>query len=811
MSHHNRHRLFVWVPCLLALNLTGCGSWVRLEQPATHDQNSILLKVGESVGQTFVAYFDGLSGVEVFLQPEVPGDGALHLRLYASPESGEDVAQTSLPLASITSPGWYRFELTPQAGSFRQYFYAVIDLEGRGQVRVGAASGETFLNGSLYRDHQPVDAQMAFNLLYDQSLSLGGLVREVAEWLWIGLIGVILFVVPGLAVMQVVPIREQRLGWPEQLGLAAGVSLALYPVLFLWTHVVGLQLGRLYAWLPIVVGSGVLLWRQRGQWSIRWRDPLRRWMSSPQWAPDLALVFAGVATFAIRFWAIRTLDAPMWGDSVQHTLIAQLLVEHGGLFSGWQPYADLQTLTYHFGFHADVAVLHWMTGLPMLQAVLWTGQILNGLAVLALCPLAIHLGGNRWAAVVAVLVAGLLAPMPMFYVNWGRYTQLAGQVIFPAALFILWAVLIDPTWHWRLLGLGAVLLTGLALTHYRIIILAVLFVVVVVPSQVGGKLWRTGVTQAGVLGVVSGLLFLPWLINTWQGQITRTLASLLTTPASQTATSAQQLNVMGDLTLDLAPWLWVLLALSLAWGLWRRQKGVAVFGGWCFLALLATNPQWFGLPGESIISNFALLIFVYAPAGILIGAAGAWFMENWQSHLAAQWIAIGAIAALSLGGLTQRFRDPQPYGHALVTRPDVRAGQWLESNTSPEARVLVNSFLAYSGQIAVGADAGWWLPMLAHRIPTLPPISYVSEQMSPPASMARVNALTALLQSTPPDQPDVLQQLREQGVRYVYIGQRQGRVNNSEKTLEPETLLASSAYRLIYHQDRVWIFELITP
>jgi hypothetical protein len=37
--------------------------------------------------------------------------------------------------------------------------------------------------------------------------------------------------------------------------------------------------------------------------------------------------------------------------------------------------------------------------------------------------------------VLAVLAAGLLTPMPMYYVNRGRYTQLAGQVVLPAALW----------------------------------------------------------------------------------------------------------------------------------------------------------------------------------------------------------------------------------------------------------------------------------------------------------------------------------------------------------------------------------------
>ncbi|MFN2280805.1 MAG: hypothetical protein ACK2TZ_03005, partial [Anaerolineales bacterium] len=80
-----------------------------------------------------------------------------------------------------------------------------------------------------------------------------------------------------------------------------------------------------------------------------------KWLSWPR----LALLFTIALIIAVRFWVIRSLDAPMWGDSYQHTMIAQLIVDHGGLFDSWQPYAEMTTFTYHFGFHSLVAVFHW--------------------------------------------------------------------------------------------------------------------------------------------------------------------------------------------------------------------------------------------------------------------------------------------------------------------------------------------------------------------------------------------------------------------------------------------------------------------
>ena len=54
-------------------------------------------------------------------------------------------------------------------------------------------------------------------------------------------------------------------------------------------------------------------------------------------------------------------NVPLWGDSQQHSTIVQLILDHGGLFDDWAPYADIQSLTYHFGFHAFAASIAWLT------------------------------------------------------------------------------------------------------------------------------------------------------------------------------------------------------------------------------------------------------------------------------------------------------------------------------------------------------------------------------------------------------------------------------------------------------------------
>jgi hypothetical protein len=50
--------------------------------------------------------------------------------------------------------------------------------------------------------------------------------------------------------------------------------------------------------------------------------------------------------------------------------------------------------------------------------------------------LAQRLTGRAWAGVLGALVTGLVSLIPAYYVNWGRYSQLAGQVILPVLMIL---------------------------------------------------------------------------------------------------------------------------------------------------------------------------------------------------------------------------------------------------------------------------------------------------------------------------------------------------------------------------------------
>lgn len=773
-------------------------------------QKTILLSSGETVGQTFVTRRKGFNNFEVFFQPEKTGTGEIHLRLLEHPASGstEDLAVASLPVTTISHPDWYLFSFTPQTDSWQRDYYVLLEIKGSGSVRVGTMPGDTYLDGALYHNNIPVDAQMAFRIGFSFPLLILCFFNQLIIWFYVLFISIFIYILPGWVLLTLLWPGSRDLLWAELLGLSSGLSLALYPLLLLWTDLVGLHLGLLYVWIPTLVSLLTLIWLYR-----TWRPPTfaQVWKlcthSTNFWINLILMVIIGLVIIT-RFLAIDSLEAPMWGDSYQHTMIAQLIVDNRGLFNSWEPYAELQTFTYHFGFHTAVAVLHWITGFPLPQATLWTGQILNILAVLALYPLAVRVGGNQWAGVGAILIAGLLSPMPMFYVNWGRYTQLAGQVILISIVYMYWNIIKSKTMLWSLLPLLTISLTGLALTHYRVLIFflcfGVAFLLVFLLRKESGYIIRFNL----ILSISSGLLFLPWFLRVFAGKIPLIFATQMTTVATSSSFT-HAYNTIGDLSLYLPQWLWVLLFFGIIWGLWQYKTGSSLIILWWSIIILVTNPHWLNLPGTGVITNFAVFIAVYIPTGILLGAKIGW-LKNRLHFLQNPFLLLLLITLIGSWGSGQRLNDLQESQHLLVTKADVRGFNWIQTNIRQDARFLVNSFFAYGDTVIVGSDGGWWIPLFANRKTTLPPLNYGVEQGLLPEYREWVNDMLTEIQQKGLDHPEVQHLLHARGITHIYIGQRQGSVNNSGvNVLQPELLLASPRFYLRYHQDRVWIFEIV--
>ena len=807
-----RVRWLVLLALLCLPLLSNCAPFVDSAQPVGEPT----LLVADTVGQTFVSRHDGLSGLDVALGPMAE---AVTLTLRTGPR-GEVVA--SAQAQPSQGEQWTRFTFPPLNQAHNRRFY--LELSASGPVAVSPGPADAYREGALYVDGEAQEAQLSFRLVYDPLHVGWGLVLWVVGGLLPGLVILGLLLLPGAALLawpQSPPERRQGGLWGQAV-LAATLSLALLPLLMQAFKLLGLRLGPAAAWGLLFVSALALLAhlflsRTRHQTD---EEHSSRPRTPADWAWTVsALVIVGLVV-GVRLLVLRSLEIPLWGDSVQHTTIVQLMLDQGGLFSSWQPYAPFQSFTIHYGFHAAAAFLAWLTGRGAPQAVLLSGQAWNILAVLALYPLTVRLAGSkrpaRWAGLGAVLAAGLLSAMPMFYVNWGRYPQLAGLALLPGALVLLMQAVEDERWRLGSSLLAALALAGSFLAYYRLVFF---YATLVAAWTLGGWLPRLGfhlrpwLAVAGrlaTIGALAALLMLPRLLGLSGGYLGE--AVKVTTAQGLESQAAQVLAGYREwqhISQYVPPGLLAVAGIGLLWSLVRRQWAVAAVGLWA-IALVALNAsQLLGLPGASMMTHFAVQISLYLPLSVLAG----WLLADVAIRLDRGRLAWGLAAllvVLGLWGARDRLHTVNRY-FEMVTQPDQAAMDWIADHTPPDAVFLVNGFSIYDGLSAVGSDAGWWLPLLAGRRNTMPPqYALFNERAEVPGYRESVVALVRQLEQQPLAVPESLAAVCDLGVTHLYVGQLQGQVGSPPPTplFTAAELRASPDFELLYHQDRVWVFVL---
>ena len=844
----SRRALALAFALALLLFLTSCGSVTEVAQPQFDPQLPWTLAGAHSIGQTLVAYHDGLNGIEVALSPTAGGDlPPLTFSLRPDPLDPEQLREGMGVTGTLTSDGpgqsgrdgWARLAFSPLYDSRNRRFYLEVAWSG-GAVTVPFGPAGAYRSGAAYLDGQAQEAQLAFRLTYDSGAMALGMLQNVIAGLPQAMAASLLFLLPGLALTSWL-LQPGSTGPASRLALSAGLSVALFPLILLAARTTGWpNLGPAAVWLILAIcGASLLPKAWRGLRAGNLRQRLREYWS---W-PSAVLVFVVGVVFAVRLIVVGGLAAPMWGDSYEHAVIAQLLADHGGLFDSWQPYAPFDTFTIHYGLHAAIAFFQWVTGFDTVQSVIITAQILNGLAVVALYPLAVRLSqssrsspsgdplgeGRLWTGIAVVVIAGLLSPMPMFYVNWGRYAQLASQVVLPVALWFLCDALEAPRRQIGRLALAAVALAGLVLCHYRAILFYITFVLCWWPLtqipfpayragtfgghswyswRIQGRRWLDSAVRLGAVGLGAVVLILPQVLHVSQGYLLPAIDQAAAQPISWAAI-VEDYEIWHQLTWYVPLPLLVMATMGLAWSLIRRQWAMVAVGLWAALLFMLKSATLLRIPGLGLLTSFAVIIAWYMPISLLgaefVGNLAHWLI-GWRPRLG-QMVVIGGLLLVSLWGARQQMAVIDPY-HEIVTHADRAAMDWIAEYIPTDALFAVNGFSVYDDTSVVGADGGWWIPLLAHRQTTMPPqYALLNEMPSEPGYLQRITSMVLDLQAAPATSPEGQQVLCENGITHIYIGQGQGLVGSSRPALfSAADLAASPAFEPLYHQDRVWIF-----
>jgi hypothetical protein len=649
---------------------------------------------------------------------------------------------------------------------------------------------------------------------------------------------------------------DQEWDWGERTAISIGLSLASLPALMTWTTLLGLPWSRPLVWIgaAILVGTGGLTVSLISR--LRQR-PLRlpaapSFASLTQAAPGLALAVIFLGALFLRLAMVRDLSAPPWVDSVHHALITRLILEGGAFPTNYTPFLSPGVVNYHSGFHTGAAVFLWLSNLDLAQGLLLYGQVLNALVVFPVYLFTRLYTHSRAAGVTAALIAAFITPMPAYYTSWGRYTQLAGLLIFPAALALLKTL--PPTWrlqhipHRRLL-LAVVACGGLFLTHYRIA--AFLGLLLAAELIIEGLAWASArsrdavrrrrrsappadslpidgptssppplesellsllrpspsTSRAPILGwaaagVLAILLTLPWWPAAWNEMIGPKLYW-----GTGTAPAFADFN-WAFLTAGLGRFSLALAAVGGIWTLLLRRRWVLSLALWVGLLFLAANLGALGLPGGSFINSTSVAISLFLPLALLGGFGLGWLGQAVSSLLAGRFSTAGRMApwlVFLAAGAAAMFLGAQALlpilrsDTFLFRAADRPALAWIEENLPQGSTILINSF-AWGYGVYAGQDGGYWIGPLTGR-PTFPPPVLYGMDRDP--QVIRETSETARQFQEASSDPTALHALLIQNdIAFVYIGARGGKI-------DPAALDSSPLYERLYHQPPTWVFRAL--
>jgi hypothetical protein len=794
--------------------LAGCSSLKSPGQPVI-DQNEAIIKNNQSVGQSFVPRYAGLNGISFYIKSIEPENGYLQITVIEK-DSDQTIFSDIFSLENISSQRYYNIVLPVQKDSFNRSYYIKLAIEGNGKLTIGTGPSNAYYYGSLFLNDNPVNGHMAFNLDYSKKFALIGILIQAVEWVKWLFLAFLVFIVPGLAILNLLLPKFSFYTWIEKVGLAAGTSLAVYPLLILWSSTLHLFIGNFIVWFIIGVSFIYLLYKvfikiRKNGFIVDLRNLKHIWI------PNGFILFVLIIIFFVRFWAIRTQDIPLWGDSYQHATIAQLIVDHNGLFESWTPYTPYDTFTVHFGFPTATAAYSWINNLSIPKNTLIVGQLINGLSILTIVPLALKFAPkSSWTGIGVLIVGGLLSPLPGQYANWGRFAQLFGHTVFPVSLWMIWTA-IDEDFSLNRALLSAITLSGMCLGYYRMPFFYVTFIIALIltiflPRWLKDfKEFKKNVLIFGIVIVVSFIFILPWLSNVTESNLSSAIEAGTTQSVSY-STVVNDFQVWKSLTSFLPQTLIAITCMSLLLVIVSRDWKVISIPIW--FAFLAVTPagMLINLPGANMMQSFAVIIAIYIPVSILIG----WLLFKlsiflkidkyyWRSTLSILFLVV-----LVLIGANDQRKILDENQFALVKYPDLQAMNWINENTSQDSLFLVEGFRIYDGKSAVGSDAGWWIPLLTKRSNTMPPqYALLNEQPTIPSHSQKVVDLVTLLEQFSVDSPESLQSLCEWGITHLYIGQGNGEIGAGATQLFSSIELQNrDLFTRVYNQDKVEIYKV---
>ena len=784
-----------WTGILLAaivVLLTGCSDFVDKDQLSITPEAEIILEANHPVGQTFVSRHGGLNAIEVYLCPAPDAQGSIVLHLRDSPLSDADILAASIPILAGSTEGFYRFSFPAILHSHTHYYYAFLEYEGSGQVGVQTGGLDSYLDGTLYYKREPQESQAVFRLSYDPLLIALDLLFMVAGWIGYGVAGLAILFFSGYWMVRKWA-RQTRVDFTPVLILSTVGALAAWMVFLVWISIFSIHLEALS--VRLIVGTNALVGficfiKDREQWRKR-----EYWLGESP-LTTLTLWAVIILSIALRLFVGRGIVMLPGSDAYHHTLIAQLFIEQGGIPHTYEPYAPLVSFSYHFGFHSIVALFRWLFGTELLVTTKTLALVLNGAIAAAVGLLSEQIAGNRRAGIIGAALVGLIMVSPFCLLRWSRFTQTTGLLFLAVGL---WALLVRrERAGW---ALPSLLIAGIVLSHYRVALFWGLFAVIAGGMKILQHRWDE-VKGWLVVGIISVVLTAPWLLRVaWTQYDPYRLR--ITYPIVEGYNNVERLEkpILSFITNGPV----VVSLVLLAGAAWLGKKNRTMqwsLAAWCLV--LVSGAIVLPLTGLYFWDLKTTLLTLPLPLATLAGLGGdiLWNALRGKGRLAVRGVLVAALLTGMSVGISHL--PHLVYTAPLRLRPgDLVAMEWIENNVPTNALLAVNgSQFDWSPGWVVGTDTGYWIPLLAHRATTVPPMVYAWEWSGTSSLLARLDASHELLLRQGGESLSISKTLSKYGVTHIFT-------EIGRWPLMPQELAQEKHLKEIYRQDRVRMFEVV--
>lgn len=721
---------------------------------------AIPLAAHHSLAQSFTPRVNHLTALEFnaqLVRVSANPNASLTLHLRRALTDTNDLAASQISLASLRANPQFTFSFPPEAVSQDKTYFVLLETDAEADtLALWASSDKAFDNGALY-----VDGKMQTNDLA---------VRAYGEIEWMDLFGdlfahadayvfllALTFAFGFVGMGLLVALRVQM---ENGIITALYTSLALAPILYALLGIFNLPLYR----VAIIVIS-VLAVLFAGFFLARARVEISRTINSFRLAHFL-LAFFFLCALATRVLQSAEVDAPLWVDGLTHENFVEAIIARGGIPS--------DTL-YHVGFHSLVAFLNGVTNLDPPALILLVGAWLSALTGLSVFVLARKIFADDFAALTSACILWFFAPFPAYLITWSRSPFLLGLAFLPVAVTVSLDAL--ERGSRARIGIAALLVAGLALSHYGTLSFWAMFVLVwffIQPSPLLPLPFRERAVMRGLRFV---LIILPTVfllgarlaINLFNPRLGALVAS------SRAVAEQSDPVYLFQITLRYGGlWVWSIGILGMILALVTQRKIFLLLGGWFFAEFLLARVQapFFG---EVIANMTNWMIALSLPLALFGGAVAKWLMADgrWQSSKSYSLSAICYLLVLSFIGGRNSVGIVNP-ATVQFTPADARAMEWIQTNTPTDAAFLANSF--YWGETRyLPVDGGGWIRAFTQRAVQIP---LTAEE----AQRAR----------------DLI---RAKNITYVYLGRGSG-------SLERARFDSPDEFELVYDHEGVRIYQV---